>query len=157
VAAGDRTTAVSNNGINWTTGSTGRNRTYYKVIANGNTFCTVSDAGESAISTNGLTWTRSGTGVAQQNDIAYGNGIFVSPGFLGNTCSVSSDGINWTTHTLPFSSGVYGIAFNQKTNEFCITHAVDNKCATSPDGVSWTTHILPSTQVWRNISYIKVS
>lgn len=140
---GDSVTAVSPDGISWTTGNINLIAAWTGIAYGNGVFCAVaSDHAWTAISGDGVAWTGSTSALNGMtggcSSIAYGNGVFVALGYGSgnNKVYVSADGLVWTQYALPSVGDWRAIVFNGEI--FCAVSIEGFRSAISSDGTSWT-------------------
>jgi hypothetical protein len=148
------TSAVSTDGVNWTTQLTSTAASPSCVISNGSiyvmtcgAYSTLYSAGNGIYSsTDGLNWTQQvSNSTVNFNSIAYSSslGLFIAAGTgtsataaLTNTYYTSPDGTTWTLRTFPVTtSWIYGV---WNGTNFVIYDSTNSYIYYSSDGVNWT-------------------
>lgn len=156
--------AVSPDGINWTTGLMPSNgigaltlSSWNSIDWNGEVFCAIGASvgtypARTAISPDGINWTATdGLGDRFWVDVAWNGEVFcaVASGYTGQSyvndkCATSADGITWDLNTLPSTNGDWWASIVWNGKVFCavpLTVGIPPslfRTMTSPNGVDWT-------------------
>ena len=154
--------AVSPDGINWTTGflpsngaSSPTTSSWASIAWNGDVFCAVATRGagpaRTAISPDGLNWTATdGLDNRFWADVAWNGTVFcaVSNGITGGSytndkVATSIDGITWELQSLPTTNGDWWNSIIWNGTVFCamplaVIAPEFFRTMTSPDGIDWT-------------------
>ena len=144
----------SEDGINWTTGSTNLSGTGAEVSYGNNKFVIVNgNSQDSAFvySEDGINWTQGTLPISGIKDITYVNDRFI---ILYNSSTLyvySEDGINWTQGTLPIANNSSKISYGN--GKYVIVMWGDSTYLYSSDGINWTQGTLPITKEYNAINY----
>jgi len=150
VAVGTNGTIVTSiDGENWTTHTSGTERTLVDVAYGNGTFVTVGQAGTVLTSSDGELWINRDPGTMMDlYDITYVDGTFVAVG-LGGTILFSSDGVNWTSRTSGTATSINAIDYG---NGAYVAVGNAGLIVTSNDGVNWTSRT-GATQELNGVAY----
>jgi len=133
------TSIITNNGVDWTTRTSGFGSTTILGVTYGDgLYVAVGESGKLTTSTNGTTWTTrtSGFGTTIIRDVTYGDGLYVAVGNDGKL-TTSTDGTTWTTRTSGFgTTTIRGVTYG---DGLYVAVGHDGKLTTSTDGTTWTT------------------
>lgn len=150
--SGSTISAVSTDGVHWTTGTLPASMWQSIAYANG-TYVAVSRGASGdnepyvVTSTNGLTWTGVSPAAPENgwSSVAYGNGVFVVSGY-GFTRTF--DGAQWSeANNLPTELGSNRTSLAFGNGKFVAFADSVGSAATSADGVTWTVATLPEAQM----------
>lgn len=138
-SANKSVSAISTDGINWTTSGVLTNTIQMQSVAYANgVFCSCGFFTDKVLtSIDGLIWTeRTLPASGNYYSVATNGSVFVVPKVSSSAVYYSSDGVTWNTAALPSSSGWVGVAWNGSV--FCCISSGTTKIATSSDGITWT-------------------
>jgi hypothetical protein len=136
--------AVSSDGINWSSASTGFNNQWKSIAYGAGVYVAVSNVGQKiAYSPNGINWTAASFSNSNYwNSVTYGAGVFVvvGGGSSNDLVMTSTDGITWTNRSVPTSRTYTSIIFGNGTFLALSPTPVSGlgSAMTSTDGITWT-------------------
>ena len=144
--------AVSTDGINWSSGVLPSSSTWQTIASNGTVFCVLSvTTANAATSTDGITWTaRTLPSAGNWVDLAWNGTVFCAIKASTTNAATSPDGITWTARTLPSASAWSALAASPSV--FCVISS-GSAAATSSDGITWTARTLPAFVSWSSIAW----
>jgi len=142
----------SNNGVNWTSGTTLSSAWIAVTYGNGR-FVAVSPFGFIMYSLDGKSWSSSSVGTASSwKSVTYGNGGFVAVAGSGAGSRImhSTDGIEWSYSSLIDSNQWESVSYGNGTY---VAVALTNKVAFSRDRNTWTYSTTDALGSGRGVTY----
>jgi len=154
IAVGDSTsTAISNDGITWTTGSIPYSEN--KAITYGASKFVVMattwwDAGVAHSSSDGITWVQSDE-IDQAVAVVYGGSVFVAV-LSDNFVITSPDGVAWTQQSVPSHQSWGAVAYGNGVF-VAVASGGAVQIMTSPNGITWTNRTGSLSRLWTSVAY----
>lgn len=137
IVVGNKSAAISEDGIEWETVEVGDN-CWTKLIYGSGVYI-VYGGKQCAVSTGGTVWIPVNLGIGEIITVSHGNGVFIAIGSAGIVRSV--DGVNWVASELKQDIGWTALVYGGRTWVAVAAYRFD--CATSVDGIVWTYHSAP--------------
>ena len=154
--------AISQDGIDWTTGYFTTNQAWRNVIWVDDmdlfVACANDGTGRIATSPDGMSWTtRSVPAALAYYGLAYSPslGLIVCTAIDGvsNRVITSPDGINWTLRTSSTANGWQSICWSEDLDLFVAGGSTSstNAFLTSPDGINWTVRTISTARIIQGV------
>jgi hypothetical protein len=133
--------AVSADGITWTSGTIASN-TWIGVAFGNGVFSAVANTGTAASSsTDGYTWTARTNVGAAKNAVTYGNNSFLA--ISNSDASTSPDGVTWTLRSVPSTAQWTAVAFGAGKFVMVDRTSTNTNAATIDYAINATSFVLP--------------
>ncbi|MGB0990890.1 MAG: PKD domain-containing protein [Akkermansiaceae bacterium] len=139
---------TSTDGVTWTGGQIGNNRSLFGIVHDGSQFIAVGQNYDFSVpdwvgviytSTDGTSWTSAHSGGEILRDIEFNNGVYIATGDAG-TILRSTNGTSWSSVSSGVSTNLHAVSYGD--GDFVIAGANSSSqgatILTSSDGTSWT-------------------
>ena len=156
-------TAVSSDGLTWSSNSAPSDADWSSVTYGNGFFVAVGSAvsveSDQRImrSADGVTWTlyAAPAGTGPLTSVTFGKGLFVAVATsgTGNRVLTSPDGMTWTSRTSAADNTWQSVTYGNGVFVAVSDSGTGNRVMTSPDGLAWTIRTSASDNSWWAVAY----